>query len=193
MKHSLKFLFVVLAFVLVAPVAADGPAIVRPDPLVTAVKVGQVFVVKLYVQDVANLYAADVHLQFDPALLEVQDADPAAPGVQIQPLSSFFAPGFVIKKKACNVVDPADPDCTVAGRAWYAAAQLNPTPPATGSGPLAAITFKAIKSGLSQLTVSYQQFSDPKGDPIPSMRQDGAVKVMEGPILRKLHLPLIRR
>lgn len=182
-----------LLLVLVFTASAAAPAIARPDPVQSSVKVGQTFVVNLYVQDVAGLYAADIHLSFDPAILQVQDANPSIPGVQIRPVESFFVPGFVIKQKACNAADSGDPDCQEGGLVWYAAAQINPTPPATGSGPLAAITFKAVKVGESPLTFSYQQFSDSAGAVIPSTPQDGTVRVTEATNRFRMHLPLVIR
>ena len=96
-----------------AAFAAPGQtAIVRPDPLVATVPVGGQVVVNIYVQDVQNLYGADIRFSYDPAVLEVQDANPAASGVQIQPLSSFLNPDFVVRNTACNVIDPA---CPLAG------------------------------------------------------------------------------
>jgi hypothetical protein len=155
-------------------------AAAKPDPLQSNVKVGDTFVVNIYVQDVVGLCAAGINLSFDPAILQVQDANPSTPGVQIQPLDSFFVPGFVIKQEACNAPDPGDPDCQEGGLAWYAAAQLNATPPVTGAGPVAAITFKAVKAGVSPLTISYQQFSDSTGSTIPSSHLDRTVDVSGG-------------
>ena len=168
-------------------------AVARPDPLQSNVGVGQTFVVNMYVQDVVGLYAADIHLSFDPAILQVQDANPGVPGVQIQPVASFFVPGFVIKQKACNAPDPGDPDCQQGGLAWYAAAQLNPSPPVTGSGPLAAITFTAVKAGVSPLTISYQQFSGSTGASIPSSHLDGTANVADVTMPYTVYLPVIIR
>jgi hypothetical protein len=139
--------------------AVPAAAVVRPQSARLAVRPGQIFVVNLYVDNVTNLYAADVHLSYDPALLQVLDADPNTDGVQIQPLSTFLAPDFVIKKKACNVVDPSDPDCAVAGTVRYAVTQTNPRQPVSGSGPLAAVTFQALALGTSPLTISPGQCS----------------------------------
>jgi hypothetical protein len=186
-----------------APGQADSPpavlsragadAVARPDPLQSSAVVGQTIVVNMYLQDVVGLYAADIQLSFDPEILQVQDANPDAPGVQIQPLTSFFVPGFIIKQKACNAPDLGDPDCQAGGLAWYAAAQLNPSPPATGSGALAAITFKAVKAGDSQLVISYVQLSDSNGVPISSTHLDGTVHVSDLTISHYLYLPVICR
>ena len=56
-----------------------------------------------------------VRVQFDPALLQVVDANVSAPFVQIQPLSGFLQTNFVIKKLACNALDPTNPRIVFAG------------------------------------------------------------------------------
>ena len=171
--------------------AKADSAIVRPDPLVAVVPVGGQVVVNLYVQDVVNLYGADVRISFDPAVLQVVDADPSVLGVQIQPLSSFLIPDFVVRKKACNAVDPADPDCQVGGVVWYAVTQLNPSTPVSGSGPLAAVTFKRLQPGTTVLRATRNQLADRFGALIPSSSQNGAVELP--PAVRKNYLPLILR
>ncbi len=59
--------------------APGAPALVRPDPLTTSAPAGSTLVVSLYVQDVSGLYSADLLLEFDPAILQVVDIDPAWP------------------------------------------------------------------------------------------------------------------
>ena len=124
--------------------------------------------VEIWVNNVENLYAADVHVRFDPTLLQVVDADAGAPGVQIEPVYTFMNPGFVIKRVACNAADPSNPDCPIGGKVWYSAAQLNPTPPAIGSGAIAAFTLAGRAEGLSTLEITYQQLSSPFGQVIPA-------------------------
>lgn len=133
--------------------------------------------VEIWVNDVANLYAADVHVLFDPALLQVVDADPAAPGTQIEPVYSFMNSGFIIKRVACNAADPGNPDCAVGGKVWYSATQLNPTPPANGSGPIAAFTLVGRAEGLSTLQISYQKLSSPTGQEVPASGIDSAINI----------------
>ena len=82
-------------------------AIVRPDPLVAVVPVGGQVVVNLYVENVQNLYGADIRISFDPAILEVVDADPSVAGVQVQPLSrSSFLISWSRKKRAMPWIRP---------------------------------------------------------------------------------------
>jgi len=132
-----------------------------------------------------------MRISFDPTLLEVQDAGPSVGGVQVQPLSKFLIPDFVVKKKACNAVDPTDPECQEAGIVWYAVTQLNPSMPVSGSGPLAAVTFKRLQPGTTVLRATRNQLADRFGVLIPSSSQNGAVELP--PAVRKNYLPLILR
>ena len=170
---------------------AGQSTVVRPNPLLSSAAVGESVVVTLYVQDVQNLYGADIGLSFDPAVLEVVDANPSVAGVQIQPLDTFLKPDFVIKAKACNVVDPADPDCAVAGRVRYVATQVNPSLPASGSGPLAAVTFKRLQVGDTPLIMDRAGLADRDGNAISAATQNG--RVVTPGSLHWCYLPLIMR
>jgi hypothetical protein len=113
-------------------------ALVRCDPEGADGQVGEIVSVDLYAEGVDNLYALDVRLQFDATLAQVVDADPRAPGIQIQPLFDFLSPDFVIRRDADNQ----------AGTIWYAVTQLNPREAVSGSGPLARVSFIAVREGL---------------------------------------------
>lgn len=140
-------------------------AVVRCDPLHTSGPYDQNLPVDIYVQDVIDLYGADVRLSFDPGVAQVVDTDPSLPGTQIQPLADFMSPDFVIKKEANNS----------AGTIWYAATQLNPSPPVSGSGPLARITFHANTAGSFVMPITSAQLSKAGGIPIPVTVQNCSV------------------
>lgn len=186
---------VLLAAFIAGPTIAapTAPAVVRPDPLSTTTAVGSTFVVDIYVQDVSGLYSADLLLLFDPAILQVVDMDAGVAGVQIEPRDELLKPDFVIKRKACNVADPGDMECSVAGRIWYSAAQTNPTPPATGSGALASVTFRAVASGTSSLTMQGGNLYGDGGGPLPSTLQNGSVVVSGAVPVPRLWFPLVAR
>lgn len=186
----LLLLLVGLLPVAAANAAPSANAIVRPDPLKASVAVGQIITINLYVQDVTDLYGADVRLSFDPELLQVVDDAPGTPGVQITPLSSFLKPDFVVRKKACNGVDPSDPDCTGSGLVWYAATQVNPSQPASGSGPLAAVRFKRVKAGDAFITVIHNELVTRTGAAIPSEVRDGLVSTATS-TMHYLYLPIV--
>lgn len=143
----------------------DDGAIVRCDPLNASGPANQDLVIDIYVQDVIDLYGADVRLSFDTTIAQVVDADPTLPGTQIQPLATFLSPDFVIKKEANNS----------AGTIWYAATQLNPSPPVSGSGPLARFTLRALTAGSFALPITSAQLSKAGGIPIPLTIQNCSV------------------
>ena len=68
-------LFALLAFFGFAAAQSGGEAVVRADPAALSLTTGQTATVSFLVEDIANLYGADVRAQFDPAALEVVDAD----------------------------------------------------------------------------------------------------------------------
>lgn len=166
--------------------APSQDAMVRPDPVVSAVPLGGQVVVTIYVQDVQALYGADVRLGFDPAVLEVQDMNPAASGVQIAPLSTFLKPDFVVRNSACNGVDSA---CPIAGIIRYAVTQVNPSAPVSGSGALAAVTFTRLRSDATTLQIIAHKLSDRTGVKISAVAQEGRVEL---PMLYRHCLPFIQ-
>jgi len=131
-----------------------------------ALDVGATTTVNISVENVTDLYGLEVHLTFDPALLEVEDADTDAAGVQIQS-GTFLSPDFV----AQNAVDQA------AGKIDFAIAQMPPHEPVSGSGVLATITFKGKAAGTCALGFSNVILSDRNGNAINTGTRDGSVTV----------------
>jgi hypothetical protein len=192
-RTSAAVVLAVAALLIVATAGAAGPAIVRPDPVMSTVDVGETFVVNLYLQDIVDAYGADIRMCFDQTIIEAQDADAFAPGIQIQPLGSFMTPGFVIKKEASNSPDASREECKTSGFVWYAFTQLNPAPPKTGSGPVAAVTFKSLKAGVSPLTIAYKKAADRNGAEVPTTYQHGSVRVGGATEGYRIMLPFVVR
>lgn len=115
----------------------DADATIRCDPAPASQFNGNTININLYLENVADLYGADVKLLFDVVNLQVVDASPAEPGIQLLPLAGFLAPDFVLRKIGDNV----------SGSAWYAVTQLNPHLPVTGSGPIVRVTLQALRAG----------------------------------------------
>ncbi len=121
-------------------VAQNGAAIkIRPD--IQTINKGQKITVEIFIENVTGLAGADVQVQFNPAVLQAQDIDPAKDGVQFQ-LGSFVKPDFVIADTVDNKT----------GLVQYALVQKAPTQPVDGSGVLASVSFEAIADGVSDLT-----------------------------------------
>lgn len=147
------------------PAEAASIAVQTPGPATEGCVTTRV---EIWAKDITGLYGIDVKVTFDPAVLQVVDADPATTGIQITPLSGFLKPDFVVKKIACNSAGPTDPDCATAGLVWYAATQTSPTAPASGSGALAAVDFVGVAEGLSTLQIVYSEPVDSHGNLIPA-------------------------
>lgn len=153
--------------------AAPQTTIVRCDPATVAGPLGGTVDVDIYVQDVVNLWAADVRITFDETALQVVDADPSpnATGVQIQPLNTFLSPDFTVRN---GVYEEAGQTII-----WYASTQVNdpnnPKQPASGSGPLAKITFQALRAGQFTLPIVYQKIVSRDGIQIPATTQGCSV------------------
>jgi hypothetical protein len=160
---------ITLVLVAIAPGSASLPSVgaaaarpvqsaptIGPETEAPQVEVGATVRVDVVVHDVVDLNAADVRVAFDPTLLAVVDADPGTDGIQVELLDGFLKPDFVLANSADNET----------GVVRHAATQLNPSPPATGSGALARITLRALRSGTSSLSIQTQKLVHPSGDPI---------------------------
>ncbi len=90
------------------------------------------------------MYGIEVKIRFNPAVVEVLDSDTQRPGVQLAP-GEFPNPatGFV----AVNKVN------SEAGEAHYTISELNPAPPASGSGVVVRVTFRGRAEGDSAVTL----------------------------------------
>ena len=119
-------------------------------PSAASLALGGTLSLELRALDVTDLYGVEAHLAFDPAVLEVVDADAAAPGVQVELVGSFIRPDFVAQNAADNSRGTID----------IAFVQVNtedkPAVPATGSGTLARIEFRAKAAGTS--AISFREF-----------------------------------
>ena len=162
---------VLLALVLGMPVGqglAQG-AVVRFDPDDGSVDVGETVAVNVHIEDVSDLYGFDLQISFDPAVLEVVDADSGKDGVQIQP-GDFISPDF----PAQNAVDQAN------GVIKFTITQAAPSQPASGSGTLATITFKGKAEGNTSIHFDSAMFSNQDGGAITVSAEDGSLTVGAG-------------
>ncbi len=142
---------------------AQGGTVVRVDPAVTAVQINNTFTLSVKVDNVSNLSAVELHLAYNPSILEV---------------TQITNGGFVVADfVAQNIFNNA------AGTIDYAIAQMN-RPTAQGSGALLNITFHAKANGSSNLTLRATQaspsgliLSDANGVAILTSWSNGSVTV----------------
>ncbi len=171
-RHA-KILFIVLmlAFIttllLVTTISADpaeAPAasLLWLDPPNPSTAFGTTVDVDIRLNDITNVYGAEMALTFDPAVLEVVDSS-VTPGV-------CPAPDFV----ATNAADNSS------GTINYAVTQLNPTPACNG-GVVATITFSCTASDVTSLiTFESSIIADADGAAISHNTQDALVECTGG-------------
>lgn len=157
---------VMLGLVSARASAADANALVHPDPLAVGIRSGQTQEISLRVENVKNMYGIEFQLQFDPKVVQVQDADPSKDGTQVA-VGDWLSKGFV----AANQVDNAK------GTITFAATLLNPAPPLSGDGTVAKISFHAKADGTSPLKISKAVLATRDATEIKSEAQDGTIGV----------------
>lgn len=155
--------------VIAAPLRAQGePAIVRFDPETLQVGEGQVEEVNVIVENAHDIYGIDLRAEFDPNVMEIADADSTKDGVQMRP-REFIKPDFLVR----NVVDNEK------GTLQYVVTEVNPTPPATGSGIVLTLLVRGKKQGKSSpFTINFVEVANGKGIKLPIEPQQGTVQVV---------------
>jgi hypothetical protein len=163
---KLKFksvLLIILILLLAGPshsvgiASPDDAASVTINPATVTVNGCGIVDIYIDVNNVTDLYALDFRLTFDPAILEVVDANPTTTTVEIEPFIDpvlNFNAGFVVRNSTNNFT----------GAIWYAATQLNPASPRSGSGHVARIRFRGRAAGTGSIAVSSVQLSNRNGD-----------------------------
>jgi hypothetical protein len=136
-------------------------------PQALKVKVGEEATIDVALEKVSELYGAQLHIKFDPEVLEVVDADLDQEGVQVEP-GTLPIPDFVVQ----NVVDNQN------GTIDYALTQLPPSEPGEGDGVVARVTFRAKKAAVSQVQFDQFLLADTKGGSIEAVPQHGQIRVM---------------
>lgn len=162
-----KFLVMLgLCLFLPFPAAAAGPAVaMSPAPL--QVPLGQVAPLAVRVADVQGLYGFEMQLKFDPAVIEIEDADPQTLGVQMLP-GDLLSVDLLVR----NSVDNA------AGTAEYVLSQLNPSEAKDGTGTLLTLYVKGLAAGQSSsVEIVGAQFANRDGEAIAVTLTNGQVRV----------------
>jgi hypothetical protein len=130
---------------------------------------GQRFEVPVEVRDVTDLYAIDIEIRFDPAILQVEDANPDVDGVQ-PALGTFLDAGLTL----FNTVD------NETGLVRFAMSQVNPAEPKSGDGIVLVLYFTALAEGESELEISLLEASDRFGNEVVLEPVEAQVRVAAG-------------
>lgn len=160
------------AFPTLGTLAQDpAPVQVRIAPSPIQVASGGEVEFAVEVVEVRELYGFDVILNFDPAVVQVVDADPLQEGVQVS-LGTLLEPGFAVRNAADNE----------AGRLQFAMTQLNPSEAKSGTGSLIVVKLAAREVDASgELTLEKAQLAQRDGIEIPSELVSGQIVVGQAP------------
>jgi hypothetical protein len=166
-----RAVFLVVMFVLVLakvpPAAAqESTTQIQLSSSPVDVGVGEVAQVAVEVRDARGLYGIDITVGFDPAIVEVIDADPRARGVQVA-FGTFLDPGLVVR----NVVD------NEAGVAQFVMTQLNPSEPKSGSGTLIVLSLRGKQPGTAAIRLNPVQLAQRDGMALAATVVPGEVRV----------------
>jgi hypothetical protein len=150
--------------------AVTGPALLLMEPsVVLEFAVGETRQVQIKLQNVQGLHEIELHISFEPRYVNIEDADPAAEGVQIQP-GAFPTPARVVQNEANNE----------SGFIVYHVLQEEGSS-ATGSGLVASFTIRALAEGGSPLQFTIVKLYDTEGQLLPEPDPiDGLVSIGGG-------------
>lgn len=124
--------------------------------------------VPIEIKDVEELYAIDIEIKFDPAVLSIEDADSKTDGVQ-PALGIFLDAGLTLY----NTVD------NEAGVIRFVMSQVNPSEPKSGDGIILVLYVQGLAEGESDLEVTTLELSNRSGEAISAEPVDAQVNVSD--------------
>ena len=154
-----------------APSAAGETTMVVVLPASGNHEVGDLLLVEVHVQNVTNLYGADIKLNFDPGRLQ-------AVSTQVTPRSDLLSPDLVLIKSANNNT----------GEIQYVVSQVG-ADPVSGSGALFSFQVRFVGPGVASIAIEQQTLASLDGQ-IPAGIGDANYAVTG---TGYLYLPLIAR
>jgi general secretion pathway protein D len=140
--------------------SAAQNATLRFDPAMAALKVGETTTIGVAVQNVQDLYSIPMLLQFNPAVISVEDVRQGG----------FLSGGT----QEIAIVERVDKE---RGQAIISATRMPNTPGVSGSGTIVGVVVKAIAPGSSQLSIVQVNAKDSQQRPIQVVTGEATVKV----------------
>lgn len=152
-----------LTLILGASCVPSSSVVVKIESLVSPVQVNETVTVPVKVDNIAGLIAMEIHISFDPNVLEVVSLTD----------TNFVVADFTVQNTFDNTAGTID----------YAVAQMN-RPAAEGSGTLFEIVFRAKSSGDSAISFRGTEaapegiiLSDANGKPLQVTLTNGMLNV----------------
>ena len=139
--------------------AAQGPSL-RFEPATVALMPGETTTIGVVVQNVQDLYSIPLLLQFNPAVISVEDVRQGG----------FLSGGT----QEVAIVERVDKE---RGQAIISATRMPNTPGVSGSGTLVGIVVKGVATGNSQLSIVQVNAKDSQQRPIQVVSSEATVRV----------------
>jgi len=163
---AMIILGVILTYLCLPVNAQEVKPVVYFEPETMQIGVGQSAEVAIAVRDVTDLYGMEIHLAFDPQIVEVEDAQPDMDGVQIS-LGTFLEPGLLLFNEVDNSL----------GTVNFVMSQRNPAEAKSGTGNLLVIRFRGKVSGDSRLDLTQVLLADRNGMALDPDLENGMLQV----------------
>lgn len=169
-KVLLVTISMLLAMCFVLAASAQTQALVYPEPSALTLVPEDESPIHIRIDNAEGLYGFEVHLEFDPTLIQVIDSDQDTPDVQVDHGDVFKVDkSFVVS----NQVDNEQ------GTVVYAITQLAPSEPVNGNGVLLSLNIQATALGESELTLSSVVLASEAGEALSVESQNGHIIVAQ--------------
>ncbi|MFZ5809006.1 MAG: cohesin domain-containing protein [Chloroflexota bacterium] len=159
---------VILLSMVSQPGMAQEAAVLKVEPEIVGIKPGDLIEISVQGEALQELYGAELHLRFEAAILEIQDADANQDGVQCTP-GEMWREGFT----ALNRVEQQN------GRIDFAVTLLNPAPAFSGAGVILKCQARGKRLGSSEIAIESAILATREGTQIAFNAQNGRVEVSE--------------
>jgi general secretion pathway protein D len=143
-----------------ANTSASQNASLQFEPGTAALKVGETSTIGVTVQNVQDLYSIPMLLQFNPAVISIEDVRQGG----------FLSGGT----QEVAIVERVDKE---RGQAIISATRMPNTPGVSGSGTLVGIVVKGLAPGNSQLSIVQVNAKDSQQRPIQVITGEATVRV----------------
>ncbi|NIM95354.1 MAG: hypothetical protein GTO18_16790 [Anaerolineales bacterium] len=151
------------------------------SPVETDVWLGNTVAMDINIEDVTGLYGVTFELTFDPDILNVVDADPGTPGIQIT-AGTCPSPDLVVVNSADNTTGTINFDVSASA----------PSSPCDGTGTIAQVEFSGVGLGTSPVHFNAWLLVNQDAIEISVTAQDGSITVIPEPAgTYEVYLPLI--
>jgi hypothetical protein len=165
----LSALFCLLTLLWPAAAGAADSSRLYFEPATATVDVGSTITVSVSLAGTHPVYGIDVTVVYDPALLEIVDADATRDGVQVQPGALFLG------KQTLAVANSAD---NATGQAQYAVSMFGEKEGVIQGGSVVVLQFRGKAPGQATLTLAQETMAvDPAQLVIPLTLETAQVTV----------------